>query len=48
MRPPPSSRAGAVSSRADAKTRLKRLRYRPELLAGFLGQIGLVLEPVPP
>ena len=30
------------------KTRLKRLQYRPELLDGFLGQTGLVLQPVPP
>ena len=30
------------------KTRLKRLQYHPALLAGFLGQTGLTLEPVPP
>ena len=30
------------------KTRLKRMQYRPELLAGFLGQTGLTLEPIPP
>ena len=30
------------------KTRLKRIQYRPELLDGFLGQTGLVLQPVPP
>ena len=29
-------------------TRLKRIQYRPELLAGFLGQTGLVLQAVPP
>jgi len=31
-----------------AKTRPKRLQYRPELLDGFLGQTELVLQPVPP
>ena len=30
------------------KTRLKRIQYRPELLDGFLGQTGLLLQPVPP
>jgi transposase len=30
------------------KTRLKRLQYRPELLEGFLGQTGLVVQPAPP
>lgn len=30
------------------KTRLKRIQYHPELLDGFLGQTGLVLQPVPP
>ena len=33
---------------AMVKTRLKRLQYRPDLLDGFLGQTGLVLQPVPP
>jgi DDE superfamily endonuclease len=30
------------------KARLKRLQYRPDLLEGFLGQTGLILQPVPP
>jgi transposase len=30
------------------KTRLKRIQHRPELLDGFLGQTGLVLQPDPP
>ena len=30
------------------KTRLKRVQYHPELLDGFLGQTGLILQPVPP
>jgi putative transposase len=30
------------------RTRLKRLQYRPDLLDGFLGQTGLILQPVPP
>ena len=30
------------------KTRLKRLQYHPELLEGFLGQTGLILQPGPP
>ena len=30
------------------KTRLKRLQYHPELLNGFLGQTGLILQPIPP
>ena len=30
------------------KTRLKRMQYRPELLDGFLGQTGLILQPIPP
>ena len=33
---------------AMVKTRLKRLQYRPDLLDRFLGQTGLVLQPVPP
>lgn len=33
---------------AMVKNRLKRLQYRPDLLDGFLGQTGLVLQPVPP
>ncbi len=30
------------------RARLKRLQYHPELLEGFLGQTGLILQPVPP
>ena len=32
---------------AVAKNRLKRIQYRPELLAGFLAQTGLSLDPTP-
>ena len=30
------------------KNRLKRIQYRPALIAGFLAQTGLTLEPQPP
>ena len=30
------------------RARLKRLQYHPDLLEGFLGQTGLILQPVPP
>jgi putative transposase len=30
------------------RTRLKRIRYRSDLLAGFLAQTGLTLDPEPP
>jgi len=30
------------------KNRLKRIKYRPALIDGFLAQTGLTLEPQPP
>jgi transposase len=30
------------------RNRLKSIRYRPELIGGFLAQTGLTLEPQPP
>ena len=32
---------------AIVKNKLKRIQYRPELIDGFLAQIGLTLEPEP-
>jgi hypothetical protein len=31
-----------------AKSLLKRIQYRPELIDGFLAQTGLALDPQPP
>jgi hypothetical protein len=33
---------------AVVRNRLKRIQYRPDLLAGFLAQTGLTLDPEPP
>jgi putative transposase len=33
---------------AIVRSRLKRIQYRPDLLAGFLAQTGLTLDPEPP
>nr|WP_255727674.1 transposase [Frankia sp. CIT1] len=33
---------------ATIKTLLKRIQYRPDLIAGFLGQAGLAPDPQPP
>jgi DDE superfamily endonuclease len=33
---------------AIVRNRLKRIQYRPDLLAGFLAQTGLTLDPEPP
>lgn len=33
---------------AVVRNRLKRIQYRPDLLAGFLAQTGLTLDPDPP
>ncbi|MEX5637794.1 hypothetical protein [Parafrankia sp. FMc2] len=30
------------------KTLLKRVQYRPDLIAGFLGQTELIIDPEPP
>jgi putative transposase len=33
---------------AVVRNRLKRIQYRPDLLAGFLAQTGLTIDPEPP
>jgi hypothetical protein len=33
---------------AIVKNRLKRIKYRPALISGFLAQTGLTLDPQPP
>jgi putative transposase len=33
---------------AIVRNRLKKIRYRPALIEGFLAQTGLALEPQPP
>ena len=41
-----ASNAGQLA--AIVRNRLKRIRYRPALIDGFLAQTGLTLEPKPP
>jgi putative transposase len=41
--------AGTVDQLAGtARSRLRRIQHRPELLAGFLAKTGLTLQPEPP